>query len=130
MSMHIAWMMRTSYRVRTGVRADYNSSQTNCFADEDGEERHHAIHHEACKSWGPSNCSKSSQGEHADDEGRVMVRRTSEEESERRPVAREGCRSAEANQACLHEHWVFEGELDDVPRAELGYFLTMFLRLE
>ena len=73
------------------------------------------VHYCAREDGAPAHGADADQSEQADDEGVVVIRRASEEERKRGPERREGRAVEHADQTCVCEHGVAEGEQDDVP---------------
>ena len=96
-----------------GVGADAGAQQADDEADDDGEEGDHPVRHEAGPEGPEEHGGDADEGEEADDQGGVFVRRGGEEEGEGGPETGEGGAGAEAHEAGLDEERVGDEDLAD-----------------
>ncbi|KAL8742245.1 MAG: hypothetical protein Q9184_008283, partial [Pyrenodesmia sp. 2 TL-2023] len=97
------------------VCADEGTREGYEEAEDDGEEGDVAIGDEAGVEGGEEHAEDADEGEEADDEGGVGVRRGREEESEGGPEIGEGGAGAEADEAGLDEEGVVDEDGEDGP---------------
>ena len=96
-----------------GIGPDDDANEAEAEAQDDGKERHEAVDDKTGVRRAEEHACNADEGEEADDERRVGIRRGGEQEGQSGPVGHEGSGSAEADQTGLREDGFREQDLGD-----------------